>query len=64
MKTIIDMKGGKHIWHNGDFHLSDGVVKEKDMKNGVIETHLGKKLIVFDFKTTKNRISYLLKTHK
>ncbi len=48
MKIIIDDQGNKHLWKQGDLHLSQGVVREKDIKDGIITTHLGKKLIVFD----------------
>ncbi len=48
MKTIIDDKGNLHLWSKGDLNIQQGVVKEKDVKDGVIKTHLGKKLIVFE----------------
>lgn len=48
MKIIIDEKGNRYLWSKGDLHISQGVVREKMVKNGIIETHLGKKLIVFD----------------
>ncbi len=48
MKVIIDEQDNKYLWERGDLHIFQGVVKEKDIKNGIIETHLGKRLIVFD----------------
>jgi len=48
MKVVIDNKGNRYLWEKGDLHISQGVVKEKDVKKGVVKTHLGKKLIVFD----------------
>jgi len=48
MKIIIDEKGNRHLWEKGDLHISEGVVKSEDIKNGVVKTHLGKKVIVFE----------------
>jgi tRNA (adenine57-N1/adenine58-N1)-methyltransferase catalytic subunit len=48
MKVVIDQKGNKYYWRNGDFSCLFGRVKEEDMKNGIIKTHIGKRLIVFD----------------
>jgi len=48
MKIIIDPKGNKSYWDSGDLHSLFGVIKEKDIKNGVVKSHLGKKFIVFD----------------
>jgi len=48
MKVIIDVKGDKYYWEKGDLHTSFGVVKEKDIKNGIVKSHLNKEFIVFD----------------
>ena len=48
MKTIIDEKGNRYLWEKGDLHISMGVVKEKEIKNGIVKTNKGKKLVVFD----------------
>ncbi|MEK6952145.1 MAG: rRNA adenine N-6-methyltransferase family protein [Nanoarchaeota archaeon] len=48
MKIIIDKKGNKYYWERGDLHTSFGVIKEKDIKNGVVKSHLEKEFIVFD----------------
>ncbi len=46
-KVIIDQKGNKYYWKQGDLHTSLGVIKEKDIKDGIIATHLGKECICF-----------------
>jgi hypothetical protein len=43
MKTIIDDSGNLYLWEKGDLHISKGVVKEKEIKNGVIKTNKKKK---------------------
>lgn len=48
MKIVIDPKGNKHHWKKGDLHTSFGMVKEKQIKNGIIKTHLGEKLIAYE----------------
>ncbi len=48
MKIIIDNKGNKYYWEKGDLHTSFGVIKEKDIKNGIVKSHLDKEFIVFD----------------
>jgi len=48
MKVIIDKKGNKYYWERGDLHTSLGVIKEEDMKNGVVKSHLDKEFLVFD----------------
>ena len=48
MKIIIDSEGNKLLWKKGDLHTSFGVVKEDKIKNGIVETHLGKNLVIFD----------------
>ncbi|MEK6935021.1 MAG: rRNA adenine N-6-methyltransferase family protein [Nanoarchaeota archaeon] len=48
MKVLIDPKGNRYYWDKGDFHSLFGVIKEKDIINGVVKSHLGKEFIVFD----------------
>lgn len=48
MKTIIDEKGNRYLWSKGDLHISVGSAREKEIKNGVIKTNKGEKLVVFD----------------
>lgn len=47
MKIIFDDKN-KYFWKGGDLHTSLGVIKEKEIKDGIVESHLGKKFIVMD----------------
>lgn len=47
-KVIIDKKGNKNYWINGDYHSFLGKIDEKDIKSGKIKSHLGKEFICFD----------------
>ena len=47
-KIFLDDEGNTYPWKHGDFHTSHGVVKEKDVKTGVVTTHLGKKLMCYN----------------
>lgn len=46
-KLLIDKKGKRYLLKKGDLHTSLGVIKQKDIKNGKVKTHLGKELICF-----------------
>src|SRR3989344_9643760 len=46
-KVLIDQKGNKYYWKKGDLNSTLGQIKEKDIKDGIIKTHLGKELICF-----------------
>lgn len=48
MKIVIDKKGNKYYWEQGDLHTSLGVIKENDIKNGIVKSHLGKEFLVFE----------------
>ena len=48
MKILIDEKGNVSSWKQGDFHSLFGVIKEKDLTSGIIQSHLGKKFLCFD----------------
>ncbi|HLC86023.1 MAG TPA: methyltransferase domain-containing protein [Candidatus Nanoarchaeia archaeon] len=47
-KIIIDPKNDVHYYKSGDFHTQFGVIKEKEIKNGMIKSNLGKEFVVFD----------------
>lgn len=47
-KVLIDKKGNYNYWSSGDFHSLYGTIKESDIKNGVIKSHIGKEFICFD----------------
>jgi len=47
-KILIDKKGRKYFWSSGDLHTLVGVVKEKDIKNGDVKSHIGKEFLCFD----------------
>ena len=47
-KTLVDNKGNIYYYKKGDFHCSDGTIKEKDIINGKIKTNTGKELICFE----------------
>lgn len=47
-KIIIDQKGFVHYYKKGDFHTQFGVLKEEDIKPGIVKSNLGKEFIVFD----------------
>ncbi len=48
-KILIDHKGKKYFWNQGDLHTLYGVVKEKDiLLGGDVMSHLGKKFLSFD----------------
>lgn len=47
-KIIIDQKGNIHYYKKGDFHTQFGVLKEKDIKPGIVKSNLEKEFLVFD----------------
>lgn len=47
-KVIIDRKGNVNYWKGGDYSSLFGKIKEEDMKNGIVKSHIGKEFIVFD----------------
>jgi len=47
-KVLFDQKRRKYYWQNGDLHTLLGVVKENDIKNGKVVSHIGKEFICFD----------------
>jgi len=49
-KVFIAPGGEKLYWSKGDFHTKYGVVKEKDIKNGLVKSHNGKEFLVYDAK--------------
>lgn len=49
-KVIITPKGEKLYWSQGDLHTLFGVVKEKDIKDGLVKSHLGKEFLVYEAK--------------
>jgi len=48
MKLVIDKNGNKYLWERGDLHTSLGVIRSKDIKNGVVKSNLGNDFLVFD----------------
>ena len=48
MKIIIDKKGNRLIWEKGDLHTSLGLIKEKNIKNGIVKSEIGNEFLVFD----------------
>lgn len=57
-KVLIDPEGEKLYWSKGDLHTRFGVVKEKNIKNGVVKSHIGKEFLVYEasFVDKVNRI--------
>lgn len=47
-KVIIDRKGNISYYKKGDFHSMFGILKEKDIKPGIVKSNIGKEFIVFD----------------
>ena len=47
-KVLIDEKENIYYYKKGDFHCSEGSIKEKDIFNGKIKTNTGKELICFN----------------
>mgnify|MGYP001590392630 CR=1 FL=1 len=47
-KIIIDPKNDVHYYKSGDFHTQFGAIKERDIKNGIVKSNLGKEFVVFD----------------
>ncbi|MEK6936997.1 MAG: methyltransferase domain-containing protein [Nanoarchaeota archaeon] len=49
-KVLIDEKGNRHFWSQGDLQTDLGILKEEDIKNssGKIKSHLKKDFIIFD----------------
>ncbi len=47
-KILVDEKGNRYFWREGDIHSPQGVLKEKEIQSGRIKSHLGKEFIVFD----------------
>lgn len=48
MKVIIDEKGNRYFWRKGDFTCTFGTIKEPEIRNGIIESNIKRKFIVFD----------------
>ncbi len=44
-KVLYGEEERKFYWSEGDVHIQSGVIKEKDLKNSRVKTHLGKELI-------------------
>ncbi|MBI2148855.1 methyltransferase [Candidatus Woesearchaeota archaeon] len=47
-KIIIDKKGNINYYKKGDFHSLFGVLKEKDIKSGIVKSNIDKEFLVFD----------------
>jgi len=47
-KVFVSPEGDKLYWRKGDFHTKYGVVKEKEIKNGLVKTNTGKEFLVYD----------------
>lgn len=49
-KVIIDEKGNRYYWSDGDLHTFLGLIKEDEIKNaaGKIKSHLNKEFLIFD----------------
>ncbi|MDP4012252.1 MAG: rRNA adenine N-6-methyltransferase family protein [Candidatus Nanoarchaeia archaeon] len=47
-KVLITPDGSKLYWSKGDLHTNYGVVKENDIKNGLVKSHSGKEFLVYD----------------
>lgn len=47
-KVLIDPEGEKLYWSQGDLHTRFGVIKEKEIKNGVVKSHIGKEFLVYE----------------
>ena len=47
-KIIIDEEGNIYYYKQGDFNTKDGNIKEKDIKNGLVKSNLGRSFIIFD----------------
>lgn len=48
MKIVIDKEGNKYLWEKGDLHTSLGMIKEGNIKNGMVKSNLGNAFLVFD----------------
>lgn len=48
MKVIIDERENRYFWQKGDFSCTYGTIKEAEIKNGIVESNIKKKFIVFD----------------
>ena len=44
-KVLYGHEEQKYYWSEGDVHLQSGVIKEKELKDGKVKTHLGKEFI-------------------
>ncbi len=47
-KIIIDPKGNVSYYKKGDFHSMFGILKEKDIKTGIVKSNIGKEFLIFD----------------
>lgn len=47
-KVLVDEEGNLYYYKKGDFHCSEGTIKEKEIINGKLKTNIGKELICFD----------------
>ncbi len=48
MKVIIDKEGNKYLWKKGDFHTNLGLIKENDIKNGIVKSNIGNEFIIIE----------------
>ncbi len=48
VKKVFVSEDRKYYWNKGDFNSSEGLVKERDIKNGRVKSHIGKEFLVFD----------------
>ena len=47
-KIIIDQKGNLYYYKKGDFHSMFGILKEADIKPGIVKSNIEKEFLVFD----------------
>ena len=47
-KIIIDPNGDVHYYKKGDFHSHLGILKESDIKPGIVKSNMDKDFIVFN----------------
>jgi len=53
-KIIIDRKGNLSNYKKGDFHSMFGVIREKEIKPGIVKSDIGKEFLVFDANFSDN----------
>ena len=48
IRKVLSYKDNFYYWKEGDLHTKDGVIREKDIKNGIVKSNMNKEFYAFD----------------